>query len=212
MGTIQNTKDDKKEARRNQILEAATKVFVRMGFNRARMDDIVEESGLSKGALYWYFKSKDDIITAILDRLVGREAMELRGMLEDERPVREKLSDFLESAIADITRMRPLMPILIEFWGLQLRRKTIRKVIGKYYQEYYETLTPVIQQGVDRGEFRSVNAKAAAVALGAIIEGTILLWATTPELVDLEEDILEGFNLVLDGLEVGKPNPGREAD
>jgi AcrR family transcriptional regulator len=212
MSTIEKTKDDKKEARRNQILEAATIVFARMGFNRARMDDIVQESGLSKGALYWYFKSKDDIITAILDRLVGREAMELRGMLEDERPVREKLSDFLESTIADITRMRPLMPILIEFWGLQLRRKTIRQVIGRYYQEYFETLTPIIQQGIDRGEFRQTSAKAASVALGAIMEGTILLWATTPEFVDLEEDILEGFNLVLDGLEVGKPDIRRETD
>jgi AcrR family transcriptional regulator len=209
MDTIDKTKDDKKEARRNQILEAATKVFARMGFNRARMDDIVEESGLSKGALYWYFKSKDDIITAILDRLVGREATELRSMLDDPRPVREKLTDFLQSAIADITRMRPLMPILIEFWGLQLRRKTIRQVIGKYYQQYFETLTPVIQQGIDRGEFRPMDAKQAAVAIGAIMEGTILLWATTPEFVDLEGDIQEGFNLVLDGLEFGKPDPDK---
>jgi AcrR family transcriptional regulator len=209
MDTIDKTKDDKKEARRNQILEAATKVFARMGFNRARMDDIVEESGLSKGALYWYFKSKDDIITAILDRLVGREATELRSMLDDPRPVREKLTDFLQSAIADITRMRPLMPILIEFWGLQLRRKTIRQVIGKYYQQYFETLTPVIQQGIDRGEFRPMDAKQGAVAIGAIMEGTILLWATTPEFVDLEGDIQEGFNLVLDGLEFGKPDPDK---
>ena len=212
MGAIEKTKDDKKEARRNQILEAAMKVFARMGFNRARMDDIVEESGLSKGALYWYFKSKDDIITAILDRMVGRETMEMRGMLEDERPVREKLSDLLQSMIADITRMRPFMPILIEFWALQLRRKTIRQVIGKYYQAYIETLTPVIQQGIDRGEFRPVNAMTGSVALGAVVEGTILLWATTPEFVDLESDILEGCNLILDGLEVGKPGIRREKD
>ena len=212
MGAIEKTKDDKKEARRNQILEAAMKVFARMGFNRARMDDIVEESGLSKGALYWYFKSKDDIITAILDRMVGRETMEMRGMLEDERPVREKLSDLLQSMIADITRMRPFMPILIEFWALQLRRKTIRQVIGKYYQAYIETLTPVIQQGIDRGEFRPVNAMTVSVALGAVVEGTILLWATTPEFVDLESDILEGCNLILDGLEVGKPGIRRETD
>jgi len=46
-----------------------------------------------------------------------------------------------------------------------------------------------------------VHAKSVTVALGAIVEGTILLWASAPELVDLEEDIREGFNLILAGLE-----------
>jgi AcrR family transcriptional regulator len=206
MNSIDKTKDDKKEARRNQIIEAATKVFARMGFNRARMDDIVEESGLSKGALYWYFKSKDDIITAILDRVISREAMGLHLLIDDDRPVRERLTELINHSIAEISRMRPLMPILIEFWGLQLRRKTIRQVIGRYYKEYFEILIPIIQQGIDRGEFRPVDARAASVALGAVIEGIILLWATTPEFVDLEKDMLEGFNLVLDGLEVPKPD------
>jgi len=88
MDAVGNSKQDKKEARRNQILEAATHVFTRLGFNKARMDDIVEESGLSKGTLYWYFKSKDDIITAILDRMLKREARQLHSMLDDERSVR----------------------------------------------------------------------------------------------------------------------------
>ena len=201
MDAVGNSKQDKKEARRNQILEAATHVFTRLGFNKARMDDIVEESGLSKGTLYWYFRSKDDIITAILDRMLKREARQLHSMLDDERSVRDKLTEFMDSTIEDLERLRPLMPILIEFWGLQLRHKTIRQGIGKYYQQFFDTLTPFIQQGIDRGEFRPVHAKSVTVALGAIAEGTILLWASAPELVDLEEDIREGFNLILAGLE-----------
>jgi len=51
---------DVSEERKNQILDAAGKVFARLGFQKTRMDDIVEESGLSKGTLYWYFKSKDE--------------------------------------------------------------------------------------------------------------------------------------------------------
>lgn len=213
MSLTEEARQEKKEARRNQILEAATNVFTRLGFNKARMDDIVEESGLSKGTLYWYFKSKDDIITAILDRMLKREARQLRSMLDDERPVRDKLSNFIDLTIADLERLRPLMPILIEFWGLQLRHKTIRQGIGKYYQQFFDTLTPFIQQGIDRGEFRPVNAKSVTVALGAIVEGTILLWASAPDLVDLEEDIREGVDILLTGLEplkTGKSNPMRE--
>ena len=53
---------DLSATRKNQILDAAMTVFARSGFHEARMDDIVQESGLSKGTLYWYFKSKEEII------------------------------------------------------------------------------------------------------------------------------------------------------
>ncbi len=56
------SKSELTEIRREQILEAATSVFARFGVYKARMDDIVEEAGLSKGAVYWYFKSKDEIL------------------------------------------------------------------------------------------------------------------------------------------------------
>ncbi|MFQ5923332.1 MAG: TetR/AcrR family transcriptional regulator, partial [Anaerolineales bacterium] len=50
---------DVSQKRQEQILNAAEKVFSERGFSGARMDDIVREVGLSKGALYWYYKSKD---------------------------------------------------------------------------------------------------------------------------------------------------------
>ncbi len=83
---------DISERRRNQILDAATTVFVRLGFQHARMDDIVEESGLSKGTLYWYFKSKEDIINAILRRLFTGELENLESLLEAEGTVSERIA------------------------------------------------------------------------------------------------------------------------
>jgi len=64
--------------RKNQILEAAFKVFIDKGYSKTTMDDIVENSGLSKGALYHYYKSKKDLFLSLiiffhtkLYRLVG---------------------------------------------------------------------------------------------------------------------------------------------
>ena len=55
---------DVSDLRQGQILDAATKVFARLGFHKANMDNIAEEADVSKGLLYWYFKSKDAIISA----------------------------------------------------------------------------------------------------------------------------------------------------
>ena len=72
-------KQDVSEERKNQILDAAMNIFAKMGFHKARMDDVAQESGLSKGALYWYFKSKDAIIAAILERLYNMALKDLNG-------------------------------------------------------------------------------------------------------------------------------------
>ncbi|MBI3814338.1 MAG: helix-turn-helix transcriptional regulator, partial [Nitrospinae bacterium] len=53
------------EVRRKQILESAIRCISRQGYHQTTMDDIASEAGLSKGALYWYFKSKDEILTAM---------------------------------------------------------------------------------------------------------------------------------------------------
>ena len=85
-------KPDVSEERKSQILDAAMNTFARMGFHKARMDDVAEEAGLSKGALYWYFKSKDAIIGAILDRLFNLALKDLRTLqASKEESVRDGL-------------------------------------------------------------------------------------------------------------------------
>src|SRR5574339_1067737 len=71
---------DVSDERKNQIINAAEGVFTQKGFDQARMDDIAEETGLSKGTLYLYFKSKDDLIIAILDRMFQREVKQLENI------------------------------------------------------------------------------------------------------------------------------------
>lgn len=193
---------DVSQARTQQILQAAAEVFSRSGFHEARMDDIAEQAGVSKGTLYWYFESKDDLILALLDSMFQREMEQIAQLQEADLLVREKLERILDWAGDDIARMEPLMPILLEFWAMQLRRKTVRQVVGRYYVSYLELITPLIQQGIDQGEFRAVSARDVTVAIGAVIEGTIVLWAAVPERIDLKEDIRKGVCLILDALTV----------
>lgn len=186
--------------RKTQILDAATKVFSRMGLYQARMDDIVAESGLSKGALYWYFKSKDEIITAILESLFNREMTELQGLLEIEGPVSERLLEFTRHTAAEIKMMTHLAPILYEFYALAFRNKAVRKALQADLRRYLTLTGPLIQQGIDRGEFRPIDARLGANALAAIIEGTLLLWVFDPDSIDLEPQIEAAAGIFLDGL------------
>jgi AcrR family transcriptional regulator len=164
------------------------------------MDDIVEETGLSKGALYWYFKSKDDIIFGIMDRLFRLEFRELEEIKQSESSATEALRGFTEVAIKDINRMLHFMPITYEFLALAFRNKLVQKAIKQYMNSYVSILDPLIQRGVESGEFKKVNPREVSAAVGAIIEGTMLLWVYDRNLIEPEKNIRASITLLLDGV------------
>jgi len=193
---------DVSEERKNQILDAATQVFMQKGFDKARMDDIVEETGLSKGTLYWYFKSKYDIIITILDRIFLDIFDKLDSQQKDgDLSASQALWQFTEEAIQDYKKMLSLMPVAYEFLALAFRNKVVQKALKQYMEHYMEVLVPIIQRGIDSGEFRPVDASEAAIAAGAIFEGTILLWVYDKELVDPERHIRAGIKIWLAGVQ-----------
>src|SRR5579884_4018953 len=165
------TDPDISEIRKNQILDAATSVFARLGFEHARMDDIVEAAGLSKGTLYWYFKSKEEIITAILHRLFVTDIEQLRGLLDVEATVSQRLLLLTHYRITGLKHIAHLIPILIEFYAITGREDRVRHFISADFRDFRTLLVDLIQQGIDTGEFRPVSTIETAVTISAIYEG-----------------------------------------
>ena len=196
---------DSSEIRRNQILDAATKVFVRLGFQHARMDDIVEESGLSKGTLYWYFKSKEDIINAISRRLFTGELEKLEGLLEAEGTVSERLMQLTNYRVAGLKRMSNLVPIIFEFYAVAVHQQWVKQFIGEYFKHFRGLLEDLIQQGIDRGEFYPVNAAETAISLASMYEGLTIHWLMEPETVHWDILSENSIPMLLNGLKVRNP-------
>jgi AcrR family transcriptional regulator len=195
-------RQDVSDERKQQILDAAEEVFTHKGLDLARMDDIAEETGLSKGTLYLYFKSKDDLIIAILDRIFQNAFQQLEARQDNELSAAEAISQFSEEAIRDYKMMLRLMPVAYEFLALAFRNKTVKKALKQYFRHYMDVLVPIIQRGIDSGEFRQVNAQDVAIAAAAIYEGTILLWVYDSTLVDMERNIRSSVKFLLEGIQV----------
>jgi len=191
---------DVSEERRTQILEAAMAVFAQKGFNQARMDDIAQEAGLSKGALYLYYKSKDAIISAILQFFFSRAIKKLQGFLESEEQlsVREQLLRLNQYYIAEMKWMVSLLPLSFEFYAVAARQRTVRQFLKQYFKDYREVLADLVQRGIDRGEFRPIRAERVAIA--ALYEGLALLWLVDPDATQWEQTGESSLLLLLDGL------------
>ena len=193
---------DVSEERKNQILEAAIAVFARLGFHASRMDDIAAQAGLSKGALYLYYKSKDAIIAAILKYFFSLEFKKLRTLVETEssEPISEQLLRMNKHLAADFQWFSAVAPIMFEFYAVAARQKEVRSFLKDYFKDYREALTRLIQHGINRGEFRPVHADQVAITITALYEGLTLLWMVDPQAVQWEKEGEASVRLLLEGL------------
>jgi AcrR family transcriptional regulator len=193
-------KNNVSEKRRNQILDAAMKTFSEVGFHKARMSDIADTSGLSKGSLYWYFDSKDSIILNLLEKFFEPELKDLRALLTDSRSAEDRLEIYIDRVSDDMVAMLKWMPLIHDFIALAFRKEPVRKAISSYYQRHLEVLLSLIQQGLDSGEFQADSAMEASIAIGSMLEGTVLLWVYDPSLIDIKYHIKSNISLLLQGL------------
>lgn len=195
-------KPDVSEERRTQIIEAAMRAFAKEGFHKARMEDIAEEAGLSKGALYLYFKSKDKIISSILNALFEREISTISEYTIQGESARDTLEKMAELVSEDLIKMRPFISIMYEFWAMSFRNKAIGNVIRDFLWRYVEVFIPVFERGVQNGEFKQLDPKDTAVAFGTVIEGSILVWSYDMDNLDFKHLMESGVKIFLDGISV----------
>jgi AcrR family transcriptional regulator len=194
--------EDLSEERQKQILEAAITEFARHGFHATRMEDIARASGLSKGAVYLYYKSKDAIITALLRTLFAWELRGARAIVDTEGSATDRLLAMTRMFADELDRMVVAMPILLEFYAVAFRQSTVRDYLSQMYEDFRSPLAALIQQGIDRGEFRAVDAEEVALAWIALTEGLTLLWVVNPRGIAWREHAEAAVHLLLDGLRV----------
>ena len=191
---------DVSQERKEQIIDAATQVFSRAGYEKARMDDIAEATGVSKGTLYWYFKNKDALLMAILDKLLDRELSALRKLDQGSGSAVRQLRKAVDLTIADFKKVEPLAPLVFEFFSRARRHNLIQKTIQTYFTNYIEVLDSIILRGMEQGEFKVGNPREVSIAVGAILEGTFLLQVYDSQIVHLEEHIRSSISLLLEGI------------
>lgn len=191
---------DVSEQRTAEIIEAATAIFARKGFDGATMEDIAAAAGINKATIYLYFDSKDALIHAIAETLFAQELMTTQAAHDLPGSALARLTAYYEALIADDSEVLPLMPILYEFYALGLRRDDVREVISDFITRSAAVLEAIIEEGIAAGEFAPTEARRAARTLDALLSGTILHWVYAPKEVDVDAQLRYGVRLIFRGL------------
>lgn len=167
-------KVDVADERRAQITQAALTCFARKGYHRTTMDDIVAESGLSKGTLYWYFASKRALFLSVMKEYLGQMAAALHPVLESTQPASEKLHQVAESLAVSMEEAQPFINVMVDFWAQTRHEEDVNQLLLETYAFYSKVLSSIIEEGVRQGEFRPVNPADLASLLIGVVDGLMI--------------------------------------
>jgi AcrR family transcriptional regulator len=165
-----------RDARQHQILEAALACFSENGFHQTGMADIVKRSGLSHGAVYLYFQSKDDIIEALAVDRHRQEAIlsAIANNVEDPiaalRALVRTYVRWLSDPGAEQTRR-----VSVNGWSEALRSERVRAQVLEGIDAPRQMITDLIERAQSKGVWnRGANPDAIARTLIALFQGFLL--------------------------------------
>lgn len=195
--------------RRAQIIQAALACFSRKGYRNTTMDDIVAASKLSKGTLYWYFKSKDDLFVSAITSALAEVGQEVVAALERCTTASEKLRALALEQAKFCNLDARIFNLIIEFWGQSSSREEASQLWTNLLVQFGEIVTGIIEEGVRNGEFKPVDAGQLAWALMATYDGLVAYVALVPG-IDLERVSEVFVETLLSGLVVRASGQGAD--
>lgn len=174
---------------REQVLSAAMTCFMRRGYHRATMDDIVAESGLSKGTLYWYFKSKKELFLALFQSLLTPIGQSWQILLEKrDQSATEKLRFITSQFRTELIEMASFFGIMMEAWSLTRHDEDVEIMLKGIYEPYLSAMTRIINEGKINGEFAVESAESTALVILILYDGLTLFKGMN--FIDADWDLL----------------------
>src|SRR3981081_664987 len=124
----QRTRAARAEGRetRDELLTAALRVFARRGYGQAGVDEIAAEAGYSKGALYWHFSGKEELLMALLEERIDAPTRDRVALLASAPPERDMSVEATRAFAQQLGEQREALLLEREYWSLAIRDPELR--------------------------------------------------------------------------------------
>lgn len=163
---------EERQMRKDRILEGALSVFKTKGLDGATMDEIALGSGFGKATLYYYFKSKEDVFSAILEDGWKKIWDSIEPVFGETNSPRKTFVNLLIK-IAEYAKDRPG---LFEFlFNAPKAVKLEDQPWKEYQQRLYVVIQELLEDGIKAGEFPQINSQLMFKALGGLFMGLVFM-------------------------------------
>ena len=191
------------EKKRDEILEAACELFARFGFKKTTLEDIGDEVRLGKASLYYYFRSKDEIFSAVINRESETLLEVLEKAVAGSETGIEKIGAFIRTRYEHIRKLKTLY---------RITSSMVREVLplaqearANYLKKELQMMTDMLQNGIADGELELEQPEIVALVIMAGLKGLDETFISYGR----DEDISQGLDVLLKILGRGMLHPSK---
>jgi AcrR family transcriptional regulator len=180
------------KAQREKILDAAMMCFARKGFTETTILDICHEAKLSTGAIYRYFKNKNEIIEASVQKHRTERSKRLTP-IEEKKNAHEMLDELYQFQMHRMLSPEPdsRAKIMIHAYGEALMNAHVSTIVNQNWDEMNTRFEKIIQKAQKQGYINpALEAHAVAVLMNALHDGLLLLKVIAPDSRQILEKVL----------------------
>ena len=190
---IEERKEREKEQRRQQIIDAAEKVFAAKGFSGATVENIAEEAELSPATLYLYFKNKDAMYASLNLKMLKVLTEKIEGVYHQDGLSPEEKIKALENALYEVYEQDPLNVINVLRFQSSEELKNLSPELATQIKDgarkYLRAIAGIFEDGVRKGSFLDRHPVAFADIVWGLFAG-LVLWEHTKKGFDPKKDFL----------------------
>ena len=181
-----------KSERKEEILEAALKLFAKNGFSATKISEIAAVAGLSHGLVYHYFDSKEDIFVQLLEESLTTSIGVFQMFAAGSNSPREKLTDIIESII-------PLayqgigsyyFLIVLEAYKSESVPDKVKELVAEMGPKYREYLLPIIEEGQKKNQIIAGDPKEIVTSFLSLLHGLAVMTLQDDEVNIPEPEII----------------------
>lgn len=190
-----------RHSRKELIFETALQCFNESGYYSTSLDTIARSAGISKGGLYYHFRTKNELFIELFHYRVSKYFEQVRAYISDVRDPGLRLEMFVAKASEILTSNQDFMRFFLEFMSIGARDGDIRQVMTDYYSNSIANFSCIIQEGVATGKFLAADVQEIARAVYFISMGVFLTYFSVNADFDLVDQHVVHITNILKGLQ-----------
>lgn len=188
------------EETHNKILEAAARLFSKTGYDATSVAEICQAAGVSKGAFYHHFPTKQAVFMEILNSYLNGIESGFNLMRKEIHDVPQAILQMAEMVGSIFQTADFHLPIFLEFWTQANHDPQIWEASIAPYHRYQSYFAEMIQEGIDEGSLQSVDVQLAARVLVSLAVGMLMQSLFDPQVTNWQIEARQSMELLMNGI------------
>jgi AcrR family transcriptional regulator len=188
----------KGEETKKFIMDKAQELFIQKGYQTTSMNDLVEYSGVSKGSIYYHFKSKEELFLKLYERSITEWIQCWEVKEKHYQTATEKLYGVADHYIESF--QNPLTKVAEEFSFTQPMEKDIKDMMLSLMKAPWKIYEKIIREGMETGEFIQDHIEDLTMILSRLLDGMVVLYYEKYSMEKIKEKYNKAISIFLRGI------------